>query len=207
MIVPRVPKRPGEVTGMGSHPDHGMVRRISAEEGQVPEHGKDDVLKSPMEELRNAIEQDLRYESPPILDQQEILPVSQTKEPPPNEETSPSSHNVTNGSNDLLVSSSDTSTRSTIPASSPRISSSNKSSTATPIASDLEIEGSPKHTASEASSDPSAFEGRNGADNIGDTGEIGEGQGIEVKELGGKSRAVTEGRNVEGSSRLPRGSG
>jgi len=32
MVVPRVPKRPGEVTGMGSHPVQGMVRRVSTED-------------------------------------------------------------------------------------------------------------------------------------------------------------------------------
>ena len=32
MVVPRVPKRPGEVIGMGSHPESGFVRRISAED-------------------------------------------------------------------------------------------------------------------------------------------------------------------------------
>jgi len=31
MVVPRVPKRPGEVTGLGSNPGQGVVRRISNE--------------------------------------------------------------------------------------------------------------------------------------------------------------------------------
>ncbi len=34
MVVPRVPKRPGEVTGLGSHPVQGITRRISAEDGE-----------------------------------------------------------------------------------------------------------------------------------------------------------------------------
>ncbi|KAK8858495.1 hypothetical protein IAR55_002722 [Kwoniella newhampshirensis] len=41
MVVPRVPKRPGQVTGIGSNPGESMVRKISTEDGLQEERVED----------------------------------------------------------------------------------------------------------------------------------------------------------------------
>lgn len=46
MVVPRVPKRPGEVTGLGSHPTQGMTRRISGDEDGEGQMGQGRVVES-----------------------------------------------------------------------------------------------------------------------------------------------------------------
>jgi hypothetical protein len=46
MVVPRVPKRPGEVTGLGSHPSQGMTRRISGDEDGEGQMGQGRVVES-----------------------------------------------------------------------------------------------------------------------------------------------------------------
>ena len=67
MIVPRVPKRPGEVTGIGSHPVEGIVRRISADDRLDAENGSS--VPPPRASMEERIASQQGFSAvPPLID-------------------------------------------------------------------------------------------------------------------------------------------
>ncbi|ORY31370.1 hypothetical protein BCR39DRAFT_587470 [Naematelia encephala] len=77
MVVPRVPKRPGEVTGLGNHPTEGMTRRISAGEQKWKDDHNDTAKVGNGE----------RHDPPEEVHAPPPLPIRQS-EPRPTENTS-----------------------------------------------------------------------------------------------------------------------